>query len=60
MSDMLFRIRILVGTDQIGGYNNEFIRVVQDKQELVLGMYKNLILVLSQAIKSIDECLTTA
>ena len=60
LAEIPYRVRILVGTDGVGGYKDEFIRVPKGHQEIVAEMHKMTIPVLSQAIDVIDAHLKSA
>lgn len=54
MSELPYRVRILVGTDNVGGYNDEFIRVNEEYQKAVQGIHEAVLPVIIEAISSIE------
>jgi hypothetical protein len=60
LSELPYRIRILVGTDNIGGFNNEFIRVDSDKFEIVLKIHESILPTLIEATDEIEHQLKNA
>ena len=57
MAELPYSLRILVGTNNVGGFNNEFIRVSKDKQDIVLKMHEKNLPVINQAISAIEKYL---
>jgi len=55
VSDLFFRMRILVGTDNVIGINNEIIRLDQERRSIASGMHKSFLPDIKKAIKAIDE-----
>lgn len=60
VAEIPYRIRIIVGTERIGGFNDEFIRIQKDHHETVTKMHKMAIPIISQAVDVIDGHLKTA
>jgi hypothetical protein len=60
LCEVPYRLRILVGTDKIGGFNDEFIRVTKNHQNLVTDMHKVAIPIIKQAIDTINVHLKPA
>lgn len=60
LSELPYRIRILVGTDNIGGFSNEFIRVRIDKADVVSKIHENIIPVLMETTDEIENQLKNA
>lgn len=60
MSEVLYRVRIIAGTDKIIGYNNESIRITEEKFETVSKLHANILPSIVQAISSIDNQLHAA
>lgn len=60
LSEVPYRIRILVGTDRVGGFNNEFIRVPNSHQEIVAGLHKQVVPIIDEAISAINANLKSA
>ena len=60
LAEIPYRIRIIVGTDGIGGFNDEFIRVKKEHHETVTKIHQVAIPVISQAIDTIDAHLKSA
>ena len=59
MAELPYGIRILTGTDNIGGYENEFIRVKKHLQSTVEKMHKSYLPKINDAIESIDKQLNS-
>lgn len=55
ISDLFFRMRILVGTDNVIGINNEIIRLDQKKLSAASDMHKSFLPDIKKAIESIDK-----
>ena len=55
IAELPYRIRILVGTDSVGGFNDEFIRLNKDQQPIVLDMHKSFLPDIVKAIDSIEQ-----
>lgn len=55
ISDLFLRIRILVGTDNVIGINNEIIRVSKELQSIVSKMHKSFLPDIERAISLIDQ-----
>ncbi len=55
IADLPYRIRILVGTDSIGGFKDEFIRLNKDQQPIVSGIHKSFLPDINKAIDSIEQ-----
>ena len=56
MSDLFFRMRILVGADNVIGINNEIIRLVdQARRSAASDMHKSFLPDIKKAIESIDK-----
>lgn len=55
IADLPYRIRILVGTDGIGGFNDEFIRLNKNQQPIVSDMHKRFLPEIIKAIDSIEQ-----
>jgi len=60
MAELPYNLRILVGTNNVGGFNNEFIRVSKDQQNIVIEMHKNNLPAINQAISVIEKYLKAA
>lgn len=60
MSELPYRVRILVGTDCVSGYKNEFIRIKEERQEIVLKMHENILPIIIQAISTVESHLKIA
>ena len=50
LSEIPYRIRIIVGTERIGGFNDEFINIPKGHHETVTKMHKMVVPIISQAI----------
>lgn len=57
MAELPYSMRILVGTDNVGGFNNEFIRVTKDKQDLVKKMHEKDLPAINKAMSTIGKYL---
>lgn len=60
ITELPYKLRILVGTDNIGGYNNEFIRVGDGKHIIASKMHENILPAINEAISSIENHLKFA
>ena len=60
ISELSYRLRILVGTDNVGGYNNEFIRVKGGNLEIALQMHESILPEIIHAINTVEKHLKTA
>lgn len=60
MAELPYGLRILVGTDNVGGFNNEFIRVSKDKQDLVKEMHTKNLPAINKAMSVIEKYLKAA
>lgn len=60
LTEIPYRIRILVGTDGIGGFNDEFIRIPKEHHEAVTGIHQVAIPIVTAAIEEIDKHLKSA
>lgn len=58
MGDLPYRLRILAGTDNIGGHNDEFIRLKRDQLTIAADMHKNFLPNIVEAIDSINHQLS--
>jgi hypothetical protein len=50
-----YRIRILVGTDAVGGLDNEYIRIKSEHKDTVKKIHESLLPTILAAIESIDQ-----
>lgn len=55
ISDLFLRMRILVGTDNVIGINNEIIRLDQKRRSTASDMHKSFLPDIKNAIQSINE-----
>lgn len=55
ISDLPYRIRILVGTDNVIGINNEIIQLAEKEKSIVSDMHKSFLPDIERAIKLIDK-----
>ena len=60
LAEVPYRIRIIVGTDAIGGFNDEFIRISKEHHETVNQIHQVALPIVSDAIDTIDERLKSA
>ena len=60
LSELPYRIRILVGTDNIGGFENEFLRVKNNKLKTVLKIHESILPSLIEATEEIEHQLKKA
>jgi len=58
IAELPYRIRILIGTDNVGGLNDEFLRVDQERREAVTSIHKSFLPDIDNAISIIDEHLS--
>ena len=55
MSDLPYRLRILVGTDNVGGFNDEFIRLNENQLNIASDLHKSFLIKIVSAIDSINR-----
>lgn len=55
IAELPYRLRILVGTDKVGGLNDEFIRIDKDRQPIASDMHKGFLPDIQNAIDSINQ-----
>ncbi|MCU7813171.1 MAG: hypothetical protein KZQ77_18355, partial [Candidatus Thiodiazotropha sp. (ex Notomyrtea botanica)] len=55
LSEVPYRIRILVGTDNVGGFNNEFMRVSEDRIDTVKILHIKVLPKIESAINALDK-----
>lgn len=55
ISEIPYRVRILVGTDSIGGHNDEFIRLKGDQKKVVSKIHENILPDIVEAIDTIEK-----
>jgi hypothetical protein len=55
LSDLFYRLRILVGTDNLIGINSEIIRLDKSQREIAIDMHKSFLPDIVAAIKAIDQ-----
>lgn len=55
ISELFFRMRILVGTDNVIGIDNEIIRLDQERRSTASDMHKSFLPDIEHAIRAIDE-----
>lgn len=55
MAELPYKLRILVGTGNVQGVDNEFIRLNEEQAAYAAKMHKEFLVVIIQAIESIDE-----
>lgn len=60
MAELPYRLRILVGTDSVGGINNEFIRVNESQQTIVANIHESILPVIIHTISTIEKHLKDA
>jgi len=60
LAEIPYRIRIIVSTGEIGGFNDDFISIPKSHHETVTKMHKMTVPIISQAIDAIDAHLKSA
>jgi hypothetical protein len=55
IAELPYRLRILVGTDNVGGFNDEFIRLDKSRQPAAKRMHEAFLPPIQEAIDSIDQ-----
>ena len=50
LEEMPYRLRLLVGTNNVGGYNDEFIRIDADRQQDAMKVHQALLPTLREAV----------
>ncbi|CAH1387517.1 hypothetical protein [Candidatus Nitrotoga sp. M5] len=55
MSDLPYRLRIVVGTENIGGFNDEFIRLKKEHLAIATDLHKGFLPAIINAIDSINR-----
>jgi hypothetical protein len=60
LAEIPYRIRIIVSTGEIGGFNDDFISIPKSHHETVTKMHKIAVPIISQAIEAIDAHLKPA
>ena len=55
IEELPYGLRILVGTDNVGGFNNEFIRVQGDRLKVALKMHESALPEITKAISEIEK-----
>lgn len=58
IEELPYRLRILIGTDNVGGFNNEFLRIDKSRQSVATGIHKNFLGDINKAINVIDKQLS--
>lgn len=54
LEEMPYRLRLLVGTSNVGGYNDEFIRMDADKQQAAKQIHEALLPMLREAVAALE------
>lgn len=55
LDEMPYRLRLLVGTDQVGGYKSEFIRIDATQQNAAKRIYEALLPTLHKAVTALES-----
>jgi hypothetical protein len=55
LEEMPYRLRLLVGTDKMGGYNNEFISIESNRQNDAKRIHEVLIPTLREAVTILER-----
>jgi hypothetical protein len=56
LEEMPYRLRLLVGTNNVGGYNDEFIRIDADRQRDAKKIHEALLPRLREAVAALERC----
>jgi hypothetical protein len=55
LEEMPYRLRLLVGTNNVGGYNDEFIRIDADRQHDVKKIHEALLPSIQEAVAALER-----
>ena len=55
LEEMPYRLRLLAGTNNVGGYNDEFIRIDADKQDAARKIHEALLPRLREAVAALES-----
>ena len=55
LEDVPYRLRILVGTSNVGGYNDEFIRIDADRQHDAMNIHEALLPTIREAVAALES-----
>jgi hypothetical protein len=54
LEEMPYRLRLVVGTNKVGGYNDEFIRIEADRQDVARKIHEALLPTLREAVAALE------